>query len=241
MLTRTILALGLFVFVAEAQMARLKDIVIPVQTIAETDHAPIAVTPSTATDRFAVANNPLVDGASGYFASTGTVPAPLDPAVKYFVVQRRTGDFRVSTSLGGGLVNITSNGTGIVTFVPDGWVHFPQRAIGQGYAMLALSLDRSALIGNDFSPLMELAVEMSLDGGATWGGTWTDPATQVQYSLELGFGAPDGQLINPRTGEVVLTSSLGQALPQPTSNSRLIRGRYRIWLTRTWGFFLDLQ
>jgi hypothetical protein len=82
---------------------------------------------------------------------------------------------------------------------------------------------------------------MSLDGGATWGGTWTDPATQVQYSLELGFGAPDGQLINPRTGEVVLTSSLGQALPQPTSNSRLIRGRYRIWLTRTWGFFLDLQ
>jgi uncharacterized protein (DUF2147 family) len=219
-------------------MARLKDTVLPVQAVPQTVRAPIAVTAASGTDRFAAATIPMV-GAAGTFTAT-TLPGAIVAGRVYYVVQTRVGDFRVSETVGGAQVNITTNGSG-VQFAPDGWVHFAPRSVASGYTELHMSVDRALLAGSDFGALLDVSVDLSLNGGATWGGTYTDPAEPgKQYSLELGMGVPDGQLIH--RGVVVTESHFGGLLaPQQGATLRQARLRFRTHRARSWGFSLDLR
>jgi hypothetical protein len=236
MLKRLFVAL-LFAGAAFPQ-AQFKDTLWPVQSVAATTLAPIAVTATASTDRLAAATIPL-DGATGTFTSTGNLPGGINGSTTYYVVQRRAGDFRVATVQGGTQVNITNAGSGTVSFVPDGWVHFAARQLQTGYAYLQLTQDRSQLTGADFNLLLEVEIQMSLDNGSVWGGTFNEGG--VQYPLEIGFATTDGQLIHPRTGQVVLESTRGTPIPQQGSTTRMIRGRYRVHLTKSWGLSIDLR
>jgi hypothetical protein len=102
-------------------------------------------------------------------------------------------------------------------------------------------MDRTQLTGTDFSLLLEVEVQLSLDNGTVWGGTYTDTAAGIQYPLEIGFGTTDGLSIHPRTGEPVYETRRGTAIPFPGSTTRMIRGKYRVHLTRSWGLSIDLR
>lgn len=53
------------------------------------------------------------------FATTGTLPAPLVPATVYYVRDVTIDTFKVSATLGGSAIDITTAGAGAQTFAPD--------------------------------------------------------------------------------------------------------------------------
>ena len=51
---------------------------------------------------------------SVFVASTGTLPAPLAVNTRYFIVSATTNNFKLSATVGGSAINLTTNGTGVV-------------------------------------------------------------------------------------------------------------------------------
>jgi hypothetical protein len=54
-----------------------------------------------------------------YVVSTGVVPGGLDPTVQYYIINSATDTFKLSTTVGGAAVNITSIGTGSHYLLPQ--------------------------------------------------------------------------------------------------------------------------
>ena len=72
---------------------------------------PVPVTVDTATDTFAAPKSFVsIDGVR--FTTTGTLPAPLQAGVDYFVVSGTPTSFKVSLTKDGAPINITTAGTG---------------------------------------------------------------------------------------------------------------------------------
>jgi len=74
----------------------------------------IAVTANAATNTFASPKSFVnIDGVR--FSTTGTLPAPLQAGVDYFVVNATATSFKVASTMGGTAIDLTSVGTGTTT------------------------------------------------------------------------------------------------------------------------------
>ncbi len=59
----------------------------------------------------------LDNGDTIFFATTGTMPAPLDVVTNYFIVNRTGSTFQVALTAGGSAIDITTSGTGILYYI----------------------------------------------------------------------------------------------------------------------------
>lgn len=74
------------------------------------------VTADSTNDTLTSAAHTLGNGCRGIFSSTGTLPGGIEANRVYYIVSVAAGTFKVSLSLGGPVHDITSNGTGTITF-----------------------------------------------------------------------------------------------------------------------------
>lgn len=74
--------------------------------------AAITVTATAATDKINAAGHGLSDGTPGYVETTGTLPGGLLADTIYYLRDAATNDFKLSTTVGGSVVDITTAGTG---------------------------------------------------------------------------------------------------------------------------------
>lgn len=72
----------------------------------------------TGTDTFTFANHGLSDGNVITFLG-GSLPAPITAGTNYYIIGATTNTFQISTSFGGGAVNITGSGSGQLTRSPQ--------------------------------------------------------------------------------------------------------------------------
>jgi hypothetical protein len=83
----------------------------------------VATAPGTVTanvdNNLTWVGNTLANNDRVRFTSTGTLPAPLSAATRYYVVQKSGNSFKVSLSSGGAEVDITDTGTGTHTAYTD--------------------------------------------------------------------------------------------------------------------------
>lgn len=63
----------------------------------------------------------MLDGWVVYFSSTGTVPAPLVAGTFYYVKNATANTWQVEATIGGGVIDITTAGTGTISFVGFGY------------------------------------------------------------------------------------------------------------------------
>lgn len=70
---------------------------------------------STVENKFNATNHGLPDGFKGKFSQT-TLASPLSASTDYYVVSSSQNTFQVSTTVGGTAVDLTTTGTGILTF-----------------------------------------------------------------------------------------------------------------------------
>lgn len=83
--------------------------------------APTTVTASAATDFFTTAAaHGLVTGNPVVFSAATTLPAPLVANTQYFVRDQTTTTFKVSATVGGAAVDLTTAGSGIISYVTTG-------------------------------------------------------------------------------------------------------------------------
>lgn len=66
------------------------------------------------TETFTISGHGLVNGNKITFAG-GSLPTPITPATTYYVVGATTDTFQISTTFGGGALNITAVGSGTIT------------------------------------------------------------------------------------------------------------------------------
>lgn len=64
-------------------------------------------------------NHGLANNTPVYVVSTGTIPAGLSPLTQYYIINSATNTFKLSTSIGGAAVNITSAGSGAHYLLPQ--------------------------------------------------------------------------------------------------------------------------
>jgi len=76
---------------------------------------PQVVTANATTNRLEAVDHNYQDLDPITFSTTGTLPAPLDPAKTYFVLAAAASDFQVSLTPNGAAVDLTNAGTGIHT------------------------------------------------------------------------------------------------------------------------------
>jgi hypothetical protein len=67
------------------------------------------------TDTFTKNSHGLLDNDIVTFSTTGTLPGGMSTTTRYYVVSSATNTFKISTTLGGSALNLTSNGTGTHT------------------------------------------------------------------------------------------------------------------------------
>lgn len=77
----------------------------------------VTVFTADASDVCTKAAHNMVNGSTVKLYTTGTLPAGLNTTTLYYVVEKATDTFKLSTSLGGGAVNITDAGTGVHTYM----------------------------------------------------------------------------------------------------------------------------
>jgi hypothetical protein len=74
---------------------------------------------NTTTDTITINNHGYVNGDAITFTTTGTLPSytsgTLLPATPYYVTQSSTNEFKISTSVGGSVIDFTNGGTGTHT------------------------------------------------------------------------------------------------------------------------------
>ena len=75
----------------------------------------IVTVPDHTNDKLALSGHGMVNTTRVRFSTTDTLPDPLSVDTDYYVVSTATNDFKVSTTSGGGAVNITDTGTGTHT------------------------------------------------------------------------------------------------------------------------------
>ena len=131
--------------------------------VAKTPTSPAQVyTADSATDTMTSAGHGLVSGYAVKFATTGAAPTGITPGTEYFVVTVPDADtFTVSTTRGGSVLNITTNGTGTNTFVRNVWTIHNNDTGGQTIEDVSLQLWRDYLTWE--------AVPNSIDGATTPG------------------------------------------------------------------------
>lgn len=86
---------------------------------------------NTGTNVIAITNHGLVDGDQVQFTTTGTLPAPVVSGAVYYVVESTNSTFKLSTTFGGTVLDITTQGAGVHTmtvrdiFTIGGWIDYP--------------------------------------------------------------------------------------------------------------------
>jgi len=71
---------------------------------------------NTGTEFFTSVAHGLVNGDQVFIDSTGTMPAPLERKVVYYVINKTVDTFQLSLTSGGSAINVTSAGTGTIDF-----------------------------------------------------------------------------------------------------------------------------
>lgn len=74
---------------------------------------PITVTATFGADTLNATAHGLLDTNKVQFSTTGTLPAPLQPNMDYFVRDAAADTFKASLTSGGTAINLTDNGTGV--------------------------------------------------------------------------------------------------------------------------------
>lgn len=79
--------------------------------------APVVCTVDTVTDKILKTAHGILNDRVVYFTTTGTLPAPLTDTTPYYVVNKTNDDFKISLSEGGVAIDITSTGTGTLSYI----------------------------------------------------------------------------------------------------------------------------
>jgi hypothetical protein len=109
---------------------------------------------NTTTDVITIINHGFLENTPIVFASTGTVPAPLVAGTIYYIKNATTDTFQVSSTPGGGFINLTGTGAGIRTVgtLPTGFsISVTQQGVGENAAA------RQVLLSSD--PSVGIAIE----------------------------------------------------------------------------------
>lgn len=72
-----------------------------------------SVTADSSTDTFTRTSHGLLNGSTIYFTAD-SLPSGISAGIKYYVVQKQTDTFKVSTSSGGSAVSLSTNGTNVI-------------------------------------------------------------------------------------------------------------------------------
>lgn len=113
------------------------------------DQSAVSVTVNDATDVFTRSAHGLVIGAVLRFSSTLTLPAPLVVNTDYYVESiPSSSTFKVSATLGGSAINITSPGTGTISYIATITIQALYRSLTfSGYAS-GVGVDGTARAAN---------------------------------------------------------------------------------------------
>ncbi|MCC7197478.1 DUF2341 domain-containing protein, partial [Candidatus Peregrinibacteria bacterium] len=125
-------------------------------TIANMQIPSTTYTPDFTTDIFTSVGHGLYNGARITIATTGTVPGGLGAGTSYFVINKTTDTFQISTTQGGSAINFSSNGTGTQTYVTNYTAY-------AGASLTTDGTDIYATTGNGTSGVMKYTV-----GTNTW-------------------------------------------------------------------------
>ena len=82
----------------------------------------VSVSANSGTDTFTASSHGLSNNQVLYFVTAGSLPGNVSAATKYYVVNAATNTFQISTTSGGSVLDISSNGSGTqfcTTFVCD--------------------------------------------------------------------------------------------------------------------------
>jgi hypothetical protein len=89
-----------------------------------TKHPTFAFTAVAATDRIVRNDHVVENGDQLVFTTTGTLPAPLALATRYFAIHVTDNFFQVALTRDGTLIDITDTGSGTHTFAIQGSVQY---------------------------------------------------------------------------------------------------------------------
>ena len=176
-----------------------------------------AFTADASTDKLADTAHGLSDAALLRLATSGTLPAPLDPDTYYYVVNAATNDFKVALTPGGTAIDITTTGTGTPTWQNIGPAVLTYTYPTSGPARAVRVIQNVTGDPDDFNTVRALQIVFRpLDPATAATGIATvtagDPADPYNYfsvTLTLDYDpAEDGSTVLP-----VWTAALPQGLP----------------------------
>ena len=101
-------------------------------------------------DVITINNHGLLENTPVVFTSTLTVPAPLVSGTTYFIKNATANTFQVSLTAGGGAIDLTTTGTGVLTVktLPNGFsISVTQQGIGEDASSKKVLLSSDASVG----------------------------------------------------------------------------------------------
>lgn len=136
-------------------------------------------TASSATDKLSFTGT-LVDNSVLRVSSTGTLPAPLQANTDYYVINAAAGECKLSLTVGGSAINLTSTGSGTHTLT-------------RTFGITAAELNRNSGYQITVTSSTEFTIEMSANAVAEDVGD--GGSTAVSYDI-----APGAEIDTPFTG-----------------------------------------
>lgn len=125
----------------------------------------VTFTADSATDTLTATAHGLSNGEVVLVQSTGTLPGGLSASTRYYVINQATNTFQLSATSGGSAIDITSNGTGTLSFTRGGY-EIPTGISETEY--WAFSLDKE--------PIFSVNLTVSEKGTGDWTATIHDGA-----------------------------------------------------------------
>ena len=117
----------------------------------------------------------------------------------------------------------------------EGWISTPEKSIPIGLSFIEFELDRSDVVDGDKKQnLLEMEMEMSLDGGKTWGGVYTEEIESgaiKSYPLLIKAKFPDG--VQELRGQIMTKGWRGTEIPQPSNPDRMVRCKLKTFMDKT--------
>lgn len=151
---------------------------------------------NTSTDTITITGHGIWNDTRVTFTSTTTLPGGLNASTVYFVINRAANTFQVSETIGGGAVNITSQGTGTHS------VH----TVGTELTGITISAD--SLSSNS------VLLQAGLNSFMGYAGN-----TTLTNTTNCGFGVMAGRQLSGGNGNTTIGTLAGRSVTTGNSNA----------------------
>lgn len=161
-----------------------------------------------------VANNPFVDGNKVILTGSGTPPAPLSNGTIYYVQGTSGNNFKLSRTLGGTAINLTSSGnspltltstlgTGVTYYVRD--VEAVNNVLGTQRFKVTTSSGGNAI---DLTSVSAGSYGLGINLSLRATNTYADNRVQVYNLSDLGLSSGDTRVLS---GTITLRANCGSS------------------------------